>query len=422
VSSFSPLDHKLALGTEGYSLAVLQKAIRQVQKARSSQDASADLAELLLVCISPSHLRNLAKRIGQEWAKHRDADIQAFKDGTLPSRYAEAPRTAAVMVDGGTLQDRQDNQPRGVHEPGWREYKAACCLTLSAPVSAQDPQPEPPRKFLDPVRAARLAAEMKARRGKSATRSVRQGKNDSAKKRRRRKGKGKKRRRWQKVRTVVASMASSEEFGWQVAAEVQRRGLDKARNKAYVCDGQKYNWTIYEMHFLAWGFIGILDFAHLLSYLYWSAQAAEGKGTQQAWTTYERWLRWAWGGQVEKVIEELQSASQRLGAPPGDCAEEDPRRVVAEALGYLRNNRARMDYPRYRRLGLPIGSAGVESTIKQLNARVKGSEKFWLEQGAEALLVLRAAHLSEDDSVQRYWDRPRPYPRAVGANRLRPPS
>ena len=338
----------------------------------------------------------------------------------MPCRYAEAPRTAAVMVDGGTLQGRAEDQPRGVHDPGWREYKAACCLTLSTPVSAQDPQPQPPSKFLDPVRAARLAAEMKARRGKPATRLARQAKKGQGKKSR--PGKAKKRRRWQKVRTVVASMASSEEFGWQVAAEVQRRGLDKARNKGYVCDGQKYNWTIYEMHFQAWGFIGILDFAHLLSYLYWSAQAAEGKGTPQAWTTYERWLRWAWGGQAEKLIGEMAEVSARLGAPPEDCAEEDPRKVVAEALGYLRNNRKRMDYPRYRRLGLPICSAGVESTIKQLNARVKGSEKFWLEQGAEALLVLRAAHLSEDDSVQRYWDRPRPHPRAVGANRLRPPS
>lgn len=79
-----------------------------------------------------------------------------------------------------------------------------------------------------------------------------------------------------------------------------------------------------------------------------------------------------------------------------------------------------MDYPRYRRLGLPVSSAGVESTVKQRNARVKGTEKFGLEGGAEALLQLRAAHLSQDDSVQRYWDRPRPYPRAVGAKRLRP--
>jgi hypothetical protein len=62
----------------------------------------------------------------------------------------------------------------------------------------------------------------------------------------------------------------------------------------------------------------------------------------------------------------------------------------------------------------------VESTLEQLNRRAKGTEKFWLEGGAEALLQLRAAPLSADGTAQRYWERPRPYARAVGAQRLRP--
>jgi hypothetical protein len=84
----------------------------------------------------------------------------------------------------------------------------------------------------------------------------------------------------------------------------------------------------------------------------------------------------------------------------------------------VENNRNKMDYPRYRKLGLPISSAPVESAIKQMNRRVKGSEKFWLEEGGEALLQVRAAHLSEDGRAERYWAQPRPHGRAVGANRL----
>jgi hypothetical protein len=412
----------LGLGTEGYSLAVLKKAIRQSQKARSFGDASADLRELLQIDISPTHLRTLAKRFGQEWADFRDADVEAFKNGKRSRDYAEPPQVAALMVDGGTLQDRAEEQGRGVHEPGWREYKAACCLTLSSPVSAEDPQPEPPAKFLEPARAHRLASEIKSRRAKSATRTARKDKQDKQQKRQKsRKAKGpRKGKPVKRVRTVLASMAGSEEFGWQVAAEVHRRGLDRAQRKGYICDGQKYNWSIYEMHLIMLGFIGILDFIHLLACLYWAAQALEGKGTEQAGQTYERWLRWAWAGSVKELIAELKAGSERLGAPAEGCAEDDPKKVLADALGYVRNNRERMDYPRYRRLGLPICSAPVESTIKQLNARVKGSEKFWLEGGAEALLMLRAAHLSEDGTSQRYWDRPRRYQRAVGDKRLRP--
>ena len=40
--------------------------------------------------------------------------------------------------------------------------------------------------------------------------------------------------------------------------------------------------------------------------------------------------------------------------------------------------------------------------MKIFNRRVKGSEKFWGETGAEAILQLRAAFLSEDDRLGRY--------------------
>jgi hypothetical protein len=304
-----------------------------------------------------------------------------------------------------------------VTDPAWREVKVACCQTLASKAHAVDPQPEPPRKFLGPIQAARLAAEMRSRARPASTRARQAARAGGPGARRRRKG-AKRPGPRKLVRTVLASTATSEAFGWHVAAEVQRRGLDRARSKGYVCDGQRYNWSIYELHLVALGFIGILDFLHLLAYLYGAAQASEGKGTAQAQRVYERWLRWSWSGPVKEVLAGLRAASGKLGGPPEGCPEEDPRRVVAEALGYVGNNRTRTDSPRYRQLGLPISSAPVESTIKQVNRRMKGTEKFWLEGGAEALLQVRAAYLSEDGRAERYWQRPRPYARAVGRGRL----
>jgi hypothetical protein len=97
----------------------------------------------------------------------------------------------------------------------------------------------------------------------------------------------------------------------------------------------------------------------------------------------------------------------------------DPRRVVSEAVGYVTNNRSRMDYPRYRKLGLPISSSPVERTLKRLNRQPKATEKFWGSHGGEALLRIRAASPSEDGRVRRYGTQPRPRGRAVGAGRLR---
>jgi len=401
---------------------VLAKAVRQASKASSFAEASEDLRELADVEISATHLQRLSERIGAEWADVRDEEVEKFRQAKLERGYKEAPRgVAAVMLDGGRLQTRAEDGGRGVREASWRESKVACCLTLQTTAQTADPQPEPPAKFLEPTEAARLASEVKRR---SRPVSERRGENSKESKSSKGKKKGKKparrrglrKRKRTRVRTVVATMENSERFGWQVAAEVHRRGLDRAKRKACVCDGQAYNWSIFEMHLLPAGFVAILDFVHLVAYLYDAAQALHGSDAARGWKTYEQWLGCAWSGKVGTLLSSLRAAAAKL-ARRGSAASAR-KQTVDETLTYVTNNRERMDYPEYRRLGLPVSSAPVESTIKQINRRVKGSEKFWLEGGAEAILQLRAAQLSQDDRWVRYWSRPRKHRRAVGSGRL----
>ncbi len=364
--------------------------------------------------ISATHLQRLSERIGVEWLEVRDGEVTAFQEGRLPRDYAQAPAVAAVMLDGGRYQTRAEDRGRGVSEPAWKESKVACCQTYASSAGNRDPQPRPPHKFLDRVQVARLAAQMVGQGGRRADSAK-----DPQRPRRPRRRRSSKCRRRRLVRTVLATTADNEAFGWQVVAEVHRRGLDQAPRKACLGDGSKAIWALFELHLLAAGFVGILDFLHLLVHLYAAASAVEGKGSEAAWVLYTQWLCWAWSGEVLRLLGGLRAACRRLGVAPAGCAEDDPRKVVADTLGYVTNNRSRMDYPRYRKLGLPISSAPVESVIKQLNRRVKGSEKFWLQGGAEAILQVRTAYLSEDGRVERYWTRPRPYARAVGGGRLR---
>ena len=44
-------------------------------------------------------------------------------------------------------------------------------------------------------------------------------------------------------------------------------------------------------------------------------------------------------------------------------------------------------------------------TVKQFNYRVKGSEKFWTEEGAEGMLQLRADQLSDGCPQAAFWQR-----------------
>jgi hypothetical protein len=413
-SLFSPLDQRLQLGTEGYSPRLLRKIVRQGGTAPPFREAAMDLQELTELTISPAHVRRLCERLGREWAARQEQEVAAYQADQLPRGYQAPPKVAAVMLDGGRYQVRAEGQGRGVVEAAWKETKVACCQTLVSPESAKDPQPEPPRTFLEPTAVARLVTTMKARQ--AAGRSEK-----PAEPRPRRRPKKKKRKGPQVlVKTVVATTRDVEAFGWQVAAEVHRRGLGRAERKACGCDGSQALWALFSLHLLASGFIPILDFVHLVTYLYAAAGAAQGKGTPAAWRLYERWLRLAWSGDVAPLLAALRDAARRAGEPPAGAAEDDPRQVLADAVTYVTNNRPRMDYPRYRRLGLQICSAPVESTIKQVNRRIKGSEKFWLQGGAEAVLQVRAASLSQDDRARRLWDQPRPYARSVGAKRLRP--
>src|SRR5690606_15922357 len=130
--------------------------------------------------------------------------------------------------------------------------------------------------------------------------------------------------------------------------------------------------------------------------------AMAGRSTANGWEAHCRWAQWLWEGNIQALIAALQARSDELGAPQEGDAETCPSRVVAEALRYVTNQCSRMKYAEYRRQGLPITSSHIESTIKQLNRRVKGTEKFW-DQGAEPLLQLVADHLSETPDLSRFW-------------------
>lgn len=378
---------------------MLKRVVELGGNAPSFGEASKQLRRNVSVAIGAKETQRLTEHIGRDWAQARDEQVEQFKQGTLPRLHGQGPQVAAVMVDGGRTQIRASEQEPGVHQPAWREVKYANLTTLASRISSIDPQAEPPSKFLDPERVKKVVEQVHDQHVPGKPRgSAKPSKRKPARKRL-------KRRILRLVTTFVATMGNAEQFGYMVAAEAFQRGLDLAERKAYICDGLPYNWTIYEDHFRQLGFVPILDFLHLLGYLYAAAHALE-EVAARAWQRYAEWLRWAWSGQRAKLLSALQAASAKLGLPPAKAPEQDRRVIVARAATYVANNYDRIDYPRYRKLGLPCSSAPMESAVKQFSRRVKGSEKFWVEEGSEAVLQVRAASLSQDDRMDRLWSRP----------------
>ena len=177
------------------------------------------------------------------------------------------------------------------------------------------------------------------------------------------------------------------------------RNFYGAGRQAFLGDGLPANWTIQRRHFGS--FTPILDFVHALSYVFSAAFA--GRSQAEGKEIYERWIQTVWSGAVATILPELEARSAELGSPPSECVDTDPRKLVFESLRYLSNNADKMQYDRYRRQGLPIMTSAVESVIKMINRRVKGSEKFWSEPGAEVILQLRADYLSETEIMSRFW-------------------
>jgi hypothetical protein len=346
----------------------------------------------------------LTQEVGADLARLRDERVARRRRRELPPRVAMTPEVVAVEVDGGRLRTRAPGGGRGVHEPQNKEDKVACLVTLHSAEYAEDPQPEPPPSFVQPRRIQRLVQQMAGQAsdplaGADAAPAA-PGAEEPAAPVPDPDAEPWSRRRL--VRTCVASLVDSRSFGPLMAAEAQSRDFYAARRRAFVADGCAYNWSIHRGYFA--DFVPIVDLLHVACYLFKAAQAVEAE--PERWPLYLRWLRSCWQGQASEVVTQMERYQERVGPPPPeeDLPATDPRRLLAEALSYLRNNVGRMDYPRYRREGLPTTSSLAESLVGEFNARVKGKQKFWNRPaGAEAVLQVRAALLSEDGRLERYF-------------------
>src|SRR5262249_52826274 len=289
-------------------------------------------------------LQHARDQRGQDWLHHR-----------RPKLTRAAPQAVAVAVDGGCIQTRAPGQGPGVHEQGWKENKVACLHTLQGPTFAHNPHPQPPACFLDPQYVDELVQELKAHRrrgedpGEPAAAaealtplemaslaelvSVAAAPEDEqpagqapppgGEAKAGAAGQQGQEQEWppkRLVRTCVSTQQNSAAFGPLVAQEAYARGFYGAARRAFLGDGQAYNWTIQQKWFK--DFEAIADFIHPLSYLYVSATAV---ATSQAerWELYQGWLRGCWQGRAGEVLGALRGWQERLGPilteekPPG---------------------------------------------------------------------------------------------------------
>jgi hypothetical protein len=133
----------------------------------------------------------------------------------------------------------------------------------------------------------------------------------------------------------------------------------------------------------------LVDLWHLLEKLGSAARLLYGEAHGSAVLHGWRLRLLNRSGSVVEILEELYRSGKSEVAV-------GTSRPVHEAITYLENHQARMNYASARRHGFPVGSGNVEATCKSLVAvRMKRPGARWKEETGEHLLNLRALALSD---------------------------
>jgi hypothetical protein len=437
---FFPQSKSLGIDQGQASPAVQRKITYAGTISRSFAEASDLMEELADLPVTAKQVERLTRRIGDERVAERDAAVAGFQALPLVAKFTAPagvtpPDLAVVMVDGGRLQildrsaaaataqavsaaaaatpaETQAWDEEKASSGHWREDKVGLLLTMTSAVATVDPCPEVPPAFLDATRIAELVRELNKHVKQSDDTAADASEPEATPE-------------TLPIETVyeppavqqrkvVASRQRWPAFAPILAAAAWAWGFQGAARKAFVGDGSANNWRLQRRFFGS--FEPILDFIHALSYVFAAAMA--GRRFAEGWACYQQWIQWVWQGQVSRVIVALQARQAELGRPEEAAAATSPPNVVDQTLTYLRNQQDKMRYEHYRRQGLPITSSLMESMVKQVGRRVKGTEKFWSEDGAEAILQLRADHLSDDGTLDAFWQRRQET--ATGQRRYRP--
>lgn len=396
---FFPLARKLQRPVrETVTPAVLQKVVWAGANLGSFPQSSAALNELADLNLSAKRVRRITEQIGQDRLDERQQQVADFKEKPLMEKVkspvaVDSPELGVVMFDGGRYQRRDHFGEKSYDGLHWKEDKVGIVLHMQSEVHKTDPHPEFPEwlAHADVVREIASLREIGEGNDSVPEDDAHPDETPDAFS------------NWNQLaptllsREVIASSECGSDFGHHLESVAWQQGVIDAPRTAFVADGASVNWTIHRQHFSH--MTGILDLMHALSYAWKAAKALEDR------PAYERYATWIWQGEVGNVIDELKSRQPPKKTSSHESSSEDPPDPIARAITYFTNHGHQMNYPKYRQQGLPLTSSHIESTIKQINIRMKGSEKFFGRETGETLLQLRADSLCQSQPLNQFWSR-----------------
>jgi hypothetical protein len=165
------------------------------------------------------------------------------------------------------------------------------------------------------------------------------------------------------------------------SAELVSLGADGA---PWVWD--RWDWVVKRVGLKADRVTKTLDWCHAVHHISLALEHVVGDKDVRR-RLFKKLRKWLKQGEWSEVVLELAKLAK--GLPNGHA--------VWTELSYLdrHGEEGHLDYARFRRRGVPLGSGAIESAIRRvINLRLKGNSISWYKQNAEAMLVLRCLVLS----------------------------
>jgi len=199
-------------------------------------------------------------------------------------------------------------------------------------------------------------------------------------------------------RCYCATSLGIRPFGAMVWALASWWGVRSARRVVVIGDGGDWIWNYSRdrLHFTlpngrVVAPVEILDFYHAAENLGKAREeifADSESAAARAW--FEQWRHRLRQGEVDAVIAELDKRAKI-------AKEESQRDALRVRRNYFMEHRARMRYPEFDALGLPIGSGAIEGTCKNLvKGRMDGVGMRWdAAEGIEMMAALRVRMFNE---------------------------
>ena len=193
--------------------------------------------------------------------------------------------------------------------------------------------------------------------------------------------------------TYTGAIENAAQFGKRLYVEAWKRGWSRAEQKVVIGDGAEWIWNLAKEHFP--GAIQIVDLFHARQHLWDLARLLHPNDTKRrnAWVGLHQ-KRWLDKGKIAKLVASLREIQ---------TADTDLARKLRNDVDYFATNAARMNYPKFRKQHLFVGSGVIEAGCKTvIGHRLKQSGMFWTVRGANSILALRCSQLN--GRFENYWE------------------